>query len=233
MEVDGVQVVSEEDGEPLDSVTTASVTQVLVPPPVEGAVEVVPLISEPVEVFPAPVIVAEPQVACKLARLGTDITTVDTLDTRSLRSGRIPDSANVMVTLADLCLFSAGPRVQVLAIEAVINAVTPATLIPSQYKDKFEIPASFHAAWNNQREIIKDTIEEQQQFPVEINTIWAQQLTPLIYRRIAQNRRRPQINDIRQFFPVNPPPRRVATLAHVDDTDQTHLSTNSHVHPQD
>ena len=98
----------------------------------------------------------EPRVARELQRLGTDIVSVDTSETRSLRSGRA-DRGNIMVSLSDICLFSAS-----MFVSFALASIDATSLNPSQYKDYFLVPSSFEQAWNHtcpfQRDKWRDAI---------------------------------------------------------------------------
>ena len=168
--IDGVQVVDNETNEPLVVVNTATNTTTVVAPittpqvqedteigaDVQQAMDNVVIVPNPVatpestanetviETVPTTVIEAEPRVTRELTRLDANIETVDMSETRSLRSGRVPDAGNVMVALSDICLFA-----KETLNDVSLNVIDPKTLNPTQYKDYFAIPSNFNEAWNH------------------------------------------------------------------------------------
>jgi hypothetical protein len=118
--IDGVRVIDEDTLEPLDEVATTTNVAPMVPavnvPLVLGYAAAAPVPVLPAPVAPDPIVnpvnqtlpVLDDRVQLELTRLGADPSDVDMSKHRSLRSGRVLDEGNVVVSLSDICCFAKG-----------------------------------------------------------------------------------------------------------------------------
>ena len=78
------------------------------------------------------------------------------------------------------------------------NQSTATCKATAQVAGVYTLPSTYLSI-HEQCELIRETIGERIQLPVEINTVWAKHLTTLIYCQITQNRRQPQIHNSTQW----------------------------------
>jgi Reverse transcriptase (RNA-dependent DNA polymerase)/gag-polypeptide of LTR copia-type len=157
-DIDGV-VVTDDDDEPVDAVTTGTNEVAVVPVPE------VPMVGndadieeedEPVAAAPEPEQEKPARLTNELRRIETwNPVDVDMSSGRTLRSGREVD-------IADLCLFTVVPRAMVSPDHALkaSESMDPRKLNPSSYKDHFEVPSKFNGAWNHPDEFQRNLWRE-------------------------------------------------------------------------